>query len=78
MGWGGGDSPPLSVLPHDVALGWELDSVEDMDSSLAILEGIEKDYHRGVKEARPKTKGRREVLNLASSINYGYSSVLPA
>jgi hypothetical protein len=41
----------------------------DMDPSLAILEAIEEDFHQGVKAARPKTKGRREVLNLVSSIN---------
>jgi len=72
--WDGedGDSPyPLGVLPPDLALDWELDSDEDMDSSLAILEAIEEDFHRGVKATRPKTKGRREVLNLVSSINYG-------
>jgi hypothetical protein len=45
-----------------------------IDLFVAILEAIEEDYHRGVKVARPKTKGRREVLNLASSINYGDSS----
>jgi hypothetical protein len=32
-------------------------------------------FGRGrVKAAHPKTKGRREVLNLVSSINYGDSS----
>lgn len=51
-----------------------MDSVEEMDPFMAILEGIEEDYLRGVKGVRPKTKGRRKVLNLASSINYGYSS----
>jgi hypothetical protein len=66
---------PLGILPPDLALAWELDSVEDTNLSLVILEAIEEDYHRGVKVARPKTKGRREVLNLASSINYGDSGV---
>jgi hypothetical protein len=71
-----GDSPyPLGVLPPDLALDWELDSDEDMDPSLAILEAIEEDFHRGVKAARPKTKSRREVLNLVSYINYSDSSV---
>jgi hypothetical protein len=55
-------------------LGWEFDSDEDMDLSLAILEAFEEVFHRGVKAAHPKTKGRREVLNLISSINYGDSS----
>jgi hypothetical protein len=72
--WDGedGDSPyPLDVLPPNLALDWELDSDEDVYLSLAILEAIEEDFHRGVKVARPKTKGKREVLNLVSSINYG-------
>jgi hypothetical protein len=46
-----------------------LDSDEDMDPSLAILEAIEEAFHRGAKAARPKVKDRREVLNLVSSIN---------
>jgi len=37
----------LGVLPSDLALDWELDSVKDMDSSLIILEAIEEEYHRG-------------------------------
>jgi hypothetical protein len=76
--WDGedGDSPyPLGVLPSDLTLDWKLDSVEDLDLSLVILKAIEEDYHQEVKAARPKTKGRREVLNLGSSINYGDSSV---
>jgi hypothetical protein len=54
----------LVVLPPELALDWEWDSNEDIDLSLAILEAIEEDFHRGVKAMRPKTKGRREVLNL--------------
>jgi len=66
--WDGedGDSP----YPLDL----ELDNDEDMDPSLAILEAIEEDFHRGGKAAHPKTKGRREVLNLVNSINYNDSS----
>jgi hypothetical protein len=64
----------LGVLPPELALDWEFDSEEDMDPSLAILEAIEEDFHQRVKAARPKTKGRSEVLNLVSSINYGDSS----
>jgi hypothetical protein len=68
-----GNSPyPLGVLLPELALDWELDSDEDMDPSLAILEAIEEDSHRGVKGS--ETKGRREVLYLVSSINYGDSS----
>jgi hypothetical protein len=40
------DSPyPLGVLPPDLALDWELDSNEDMDTSLAISEAIEEDFY---------------------------------
>jgi len=71
--WDGndGDSPyPLGVLPPDLTLDWELDGDEDVDPSLAIQEAIEEDFHRGVKAARSKTKGRRKLLNMVSSINY--------
>jgi hypothetical protein len=51
-----------------------MDGEEDEDLSLAILEGIEEDYHRVVKIARPKSKGKRELLNLKSSINNGNAS----
>jgi hypothetical protein len=64
----------LGVLPPGLALDWELDNDEDMDPSLVILEAIEEDFHRGVKASCPKTKGRREVLNLVSSINHSNSS----
>jgi len=61
MGWGGWRLP----LPPDLALDWELDSDEDMDSSFAFLEVIEEDFHHRVKAACPKTKGRKEILNLS-------------
>jgi hypothetical protein len=75
--WDGedGDSPyPLGVLPPNLALDWELDRVEDEDASLAILDAFEKDFLRKVKVARSKTKGRREILNFVSTINYGDKS----
>jgi len=65
--WDGedGNSPyPLGVLPPNLALDWELDSDEEMDPSLAILEAIEEDFHWRVKVLRPKTKGKREVLKI--------------
>jgi hypothetical protein len=53
-----------------------LDGVEDEDSSsFVILDAIEEAFHRVKKVARLKTKGRREVLNLKRSINYGDASV---
>jgi hypothetical protein len=64
----------LVVLPPNMALDWELDSVDDEDPSVAILDAFEEDFFREVKVARPKTKGRSEILNLVSSINYGDAS----
>jgi hypothetical protein len=56
----------LGVLPLNMALDWEVDSVED-DSSLAILDAFEEDFLREVKVVRPN-------LNLVSSINYSDAS----
>jgi len=39
--------------------------------SLAILDAMEEEIHRDKMVARQKTKGKRELLNLKSSINYG-------
>jgi hypothetical protein len=51
-------------------LDWEMDGVQD-EESLAILDALEEDIHRDKMIARQKTKGKRELLNLKSSINYG-------
>jgi hypothetical protein len=64
----------LGVLPPNMALDWELNCVEDEDPSLVIMDAFEEDFLREVKVAQPKTKGRREILNLVSSINYGDAS----
>lgn len=75
--WNGedGDSPyPLGVLPPNMALNWEVDSVEKEDPSFAILDAFEEDFLWEVKVAHPKTKGRKEILNLVTSINYGDAS----
>jgi hypothetical protein len=48
-----------------------VDSSEDEDPSLAIQDAFEEDFLREVKVARLKSKGRRGILNLVSSINYG-------
>jgi hypothetical protein len=65
--WDGEDvvSPsPLGVFPPDE---------EDKAPLLAILDAnvSEEEFHRESMVARQKTKGRREMLNLKSSINYG-------
>jgi hypothetical protein len=36
--------------------------------------GFEEDFFREVKVVRSKSKGRREILNWVSSINYGHVS----
>jgi hypothetical protein len=77
--WGGedGDSPyPLGVFHSDMPLDWALDGNEDEDPSLAILDAIEEDFHREAIVAHPKNKGRRELLNMKSSIDYGDASAL--
>jgi hypothetical protein len=41
---------------------------------LAILDALEEEIHRDKMIARQKTEGKRELLNLKSSINYGDAS----
>jgi hypothetical protein len=65
----------LGVCPPDMPLDWMSDGAEDEDPSFAILDAIEEDFHRIKKVARIKIKGRREMFNLKSSINYGDASV---
>jgi hypothetical protein len=70
-----GDSPyPLSVCLLDMPLDWDSDGVEDVDTSFAFLDAMEEDFLRGNKGKRLKTKGRRELQNLKSSINYSDES----
>jgi hypothetical protein len=51
-----------------------MDSVEGEDPSLAFMDSIEEDFFPVAKIARSKSKGRREIMNLVSSINYGDAS----
>jgi hypothetical protein len=77
-GWVGeeGDSPyPLGVFPPDMTLDWVSDGVEDENTSFALLDAIEEDFHQVYKGKRLKIKRRRELQNLKSSINYGDVSV---
>jgi hypothetical protein len=67
----------LGVCPPDMPLDWVLDGVEDEDLSFAILDANEEDFHQVKKLARLKTKGKREVLNLKSSIKYDDANVTP-
>lgn len=71
--WDGedGDYPyPLGVFPPSMPLDWVLDIDVDEDPPLALLNVSEEDFIREVKVARPKTRGKRVLLNLVSSINY--------
>lgn len=52
-------------------LEWVLDYDEDDDPTLVLLDAVKEDFCQQVKVARPKTKGKRELLNLKNSINYG-------
>jgi hypothetical protein len=54
-------------------LDWSSDGVQG-EESLAILDAMEDEFHRDKMIARQKTKGKRELLNLKSSINYGIAS----
>lgn len=65
----------MGVCPPDLPLDWVSDGVEDEDMSFALLDAIEEDFQRVNKGKCPKFKGRREVLNLKSSINYGDANV---
>jgi hypothetical protein len=68
-----GVSPfPLDAYFLDTSLDWLMDCEEDKDLSLAILEDIEEDYHRAVKVAHPKSKGKRELLNLKAPLTEDY------
>jgi len=76
LGWGGRRLPlPLGVYPPDMPLDWVSDGVEDENTSFVLLDAIDEDFYRVKKGKLLKIKGRREVLNLKSSINYGDASV---
>jgi hypothetical protein len=47
---------------------------EEEDPYLGMLDDVKKDFLRVMEVARPRTKGKRELLNLESSINYGIAS----
>lgn len=53
-----------------VSMVWKMDDGLDVES-LAIHDAISKDFFRDRLVARKKTKGKRELLNLKSSVIYG-------
>ena len=52
-------------------LDWVLDYDDEEDSTLVLLDAVKEDFLREVKVVRRKIKGKRELLNLESYINYG-------
>lgn len=56
-------------------LDWVSDGVKDEDTSFVLLDAIQEDFHWVDKGKRLKIKGRRELQNLESFINYGDASV---
>jgi len=53
-----------------VPLDWEMDDGLEVES-LAILDAITEDIYQDQLVAHKKTKGKRELLNLKSSVNHG-------
>jgi hypothetical protein len=77
-------NPPTGFSLSEVIVEWDdgsddffldpLDwiySDEDEDLTLVLSNAVEEDLHREVEVARPKSKGKRELFNLKSSVNYG-------
>lgn len=63
----------IGRMAPDMPLDWVADGEEDEVPLLAFLDANvnKEEFHRETMIACQKTKGRREVLNLKSSINYG-------
>ena len=55
-------------------LDWALEGAFG-EEALAIRDAMEEDFQREKMIARQKSKGKRELLNLHSSINYGDAKV---
>jgi hypothetical protein len=55
-------------------LDWVLDCNKKEDPYSAMLDDVEEDFLRVMDVTRPRAKGKRELLNLESSINYGIAS----
>ena len=62
-------------------LDWVFDCDEEEDSYLAMLDDLKEDFLRVMdvawpraKGKRPRNKGKRELLNLESFVNYGIAS----
>jgi hypothetical protein len=54
-------------------LDWTLDGVQG-EESLAIFDAMEDEFHLDKMIAHQKTKGKRELLNLKTFINYDVAS----
>jgi hypothetical protein len=51
-----------------------LDGDEEEDRKLASLNEVKENFPREIKATQHRTKGKRELLNLESSNNYGIAS----
>ena len=51
-----------------------LDCVEDEDPTLALMDEVKEDFVLEVEVVRSRTKGKRKLLNLESSVKYGLAS----
>ena len=47
---------------------------DEEDRKLALLNEVKENFLWDIKVMQPRTKGKRELLNLESSINYGIAS----
>jgi hypothetical protein len=66
------DQGEVDFFPNP--LDWMLRCDEDEDPTLALLDAIEENFHREVKVAQPKSKGKRELFNLKSFVASQYDS----
>jgi hypothetical protein len=60
----------LSPDPFD----WVFDCDKEEDPYLVMLDDFKEDFLWIMDVARPRAKGKRELLNLESSVNYGIAS----
>ena len=60
------------LAPNPSDRVWDGDEEEDW--KLALLNEVKENFLREMKVMQPRSKGKRELLNLESSINYGIAS----
>jgi hypothetical protein len=60
------------LSPDPLVRVW--DGNEEEDQKLALLNKVKENFLWEIRVVQPRTKGKRELLNLESSINYGIAS----